>query len=88
MLQTRESTAQAGEPNAVPSKIIQIVPHHKKRRKSRKHIIAVKAITVSSVFMTIYGLLLLEFHPVAGTIIFALSFPYLMTFAYVNGGLS
>lgn len=84
---TKNSTARTEENNAVPSyKVIRIVSHPIRERKSKKHIIAVKAITFAAAILALYGLLLLEFHMAAGLIIFGLTFSYLMTFAYANGG--
>ena len=86
MTMQKESTAPSGEINAVPYKVIRIVSHPRKTRKSRKHIIIVKAITYCAAILALYGLLLLEFHMAAGLIIFGLAFTYLMAYCYANGG--
>lgn len=78
-------TARPFQINTMPYTHIRIVSHPKKVRKSRKHMTAVRAITFAAALMSIYGLMLLEFHPVAGIIIFGISFTYLMLFAYANG---
>ena len=80
----RTSAARTWQINATPYKVIRIISH--RPRKSKKHIVAVKAITFAAALLAVYGLLLLEFHPVAGLIIFGLAFPYLLAFAWANGG--
>lgn len=82
----RESTARTGEKHAVPYKVIKILTRPARKRKSRKHIIIVKAITYCAAILALYGLLLLEFHMAAGLIIFGLAFTYLMAYTYANGG--
>ena len=82
----KESTARAGEPNAMPRNIIHIVHHIPRKRKSRVHTIVVKSITFAAVLMAIYGLMYMENRMVPGLIIFAISFSYLLIFAYANGG--
>lgn len=86
MTMQKESTARAGEPNAVPSKIIHIVHHIPRKRKSRAHTIVVKSITFAAALMAIYGIMYMENRMVPGLIIFAISFSYLLIFAYANGG--
>ena len=86
MTETKEAVARTGENMATAPKIIKIVAHPARKHKSRRHIIIVKAITYASAILALYGLLLLEFHMVAGLIIFGLNITYLMAFAYANGG--
>lgn len=86
MVAKKESTAPSGEINAVPYKVIKIVARPARKRKSRKHIIIVKAVTYCAAILALYGLLLLEFHMAAGLTIFGLAFTYLMAYTYANGG--
>ena len=82
----KESAARAGEPNATPSRVIHIVHHIPRKRKSRTHQIVVKSITFAAAIMAIYGLMYMENRMIPGLIIFAISFSYLLIFAYANGG--
>ena len=86
MVAKKESAVRTGELNTAPYKVIKIVSHPRKTRKSRKHIIIVKAITYTAAILALYGLLLLEFHMAAGLTIFGLAFTYLMAYCYANGG--
>lgn len=81
-----KSTVRTGELRTVPYKVIRIVAHPARKRKSRKHVIIVKAVTYCAAILALYGLLLLEFHMAAGLIIFGLAFTYLMAYCYANGG--
>lgn len=83
---TKESAVRTGELNTAPYKVIKIVARPARKRKSRKHIIIVKAVTYCAAILALYGLLLLEFHMAAGLIIFGLAFTYLMAYTYANGG--
>ena len=86
MTMQRESAARTGENMAAPHKIIHIVHHIPRKRKSRAHTIVVKSITFAAALMAIYGALYMENRMVPGLIIFAISFAYLLIFAYANGG--
>lgn len=86
MAEKRERAVRVWQPNTTQYKVIRIVSHTPIRRKSKKQIIAVKAITFAAAILAIYGLLLLEFHFAAGVVIFGLTFTYLMAFAWANGG--
>lgn len=86
MTAQRESAVRTGEINTTPYKIIRIVPHHARKRKSRTHRIVVKSITFAAALMALYGLMYMENRMVPGLIIFAISFSYLLIFAYANGG--
>lgn len=86
MTAQRESAVRTGEINTTPYKIIRIVPHHAHKRKSRTHRIVVKSITFAAALMAVYGLMYMENRMVPGLIIFAISFSYLLIFAYANGG--
>lgn len=86
MTAQRESAVRTGEINTTPYKIIRIVPHHAHKRKSRTHRIVVKSITFAAALMALYGLMYMENRMVPGLIIFAISFSYLLIFAYANGG--
>ena len=86
MTAQRESAVRTGEINTTPYKIIRIVPHHAHKRKSRTHRIVVKSIKFAAALMALYGLMYMEIRMVPGLIIFAISFSYLLIFAYANGG--
>ena len=86
MTAQRESAVRTGELNTTPSTIIRIVPHHAHKRKSRTHRIVVKSITFAAALMALYGLMYMENRMIPGLIIFAISFSYLLIFAYANGG--
>jgi len=86
MSRVSESAARTGENMATPSRVIHIVHHIQRKRKSRVHTIVVKSITFAAVLMAIYGLMYMENRMVPGLIIFAISFSYLLIFAYANGG--
>ena len=86
MTAQRESAVRTGEINTTPYKIIRIVPHHAHKRKSRTHRIVVKSITFAAALMALYGLMYMENRMIPGLIIFAISFSYLLIFAYANGG--
>ena len=86
MTAQRESAVRTGEINTTPYKIIRIVPHHAHKRKSRTHRIVVKSITFAAALMAVYGLMYMENRMIPGLIIFAISFSYLLIFAYANGG--
>lgn len=89
MLAQRESAMPSGETGTAPTKkVIRIIQHTPKmrKRKSRRHIIAVKAITFAAALVAIYGLMYMEQKTLAGLIIFAIPFSYLLIFAYANGG--
>lgn len=86
MLAQKEGAARTGENMAAPYKIIHIVHHRAKTRKSRKHIIVVKSITFAAAIMAVYGLMYMENRMIPGLVIFAISFSYLLIFAYANGG--
>ena len=86
MTAQRESSVRTGEINTTPYKIIRIVPHHAHKRKSRTHRIVVKSITFAAALMALYGLMYMENRMIPGLIIFAISFSYLLIFAYANGG--
>lgn len=84
----KESAAGTWRNTATPSyKVIRIIPRKQRKRKSRGHIIAVKAITLGAALMAIYGALLIETNTVAGLVIFGLAFPYLAAFCIANGGI-
>ena len=80
-MRNRNRAARIGDFTATPYRHIRIVAHTQKRRKSKQHIIAVKAITFAAALMMLYGMLLFEFHPIAGFITFVMSFGYLLLFA-------
>ena len=83
----KESTARAGELKSSAIKtVIHIVHHSPRKRKSRTHILVVKAITFAAALMALYGLMYMENRMIPGLIIFAISFSYLLIFAYANGG--
>ena len=86
MTAKKEAVARTGENMATAPKIIHIVHHIPRKRKSRAHTIVVKSITFAAVLMAIYGLMYMENRMVPGLIIFAISFSYLLIFAYANGG--
>ena len=86
MTATKEAAARTGENMAPAQNIIHIVPHHAHKRKSRTHRIVVKSITFAAALMAVYGLMYMENRMVPGLIIFAISFSYLLIFAYANGG--
>lgn len=89
MLAQRESAMSSGEIGTAPTKkVIKIIQHSPKtrKRKSRRHCIAVKAITYAAALVAIYGIMYMENRMIPGLIIFAISFSYLLTFAYANGG--
>lgn len=87
MLAQKESTARAGELKSSAIKtVIHIVHHLPRKRKSRKHIIVVKSITFAAAIMAVYGLMYMENRMIPGLVIFAISFSYLLIFAYANGG--
>ena len=86
MTATKEAAARTGENMATAPKIIRIVPHHAHKRKSRTHRIVVKSITFAAALMALYGLMYMENRMIPGLIIFAISFSYLLIFAYANGG--
>lgn len=89
MLAQRESAMSSGEIGTAPTKkVIRIIQHSPKmrKRKSRRHCIVVKAITYAAALVAIYGIMYMENRMIPGLIIFAISFSYLLTFAYANGG--
>ena len=86
MTATKESAARTGENMAAPQKIIHIVHHIPRKRKSRAHTIVVKSITFAAALMAIYGLMYMENRMIPGLIIFTVCFSYLLIFAYANGG--
>ena len=86
MTATKEAVARTGENMATAPKIIHIVHHKARKRKSRTHRIVVKSITFAAALMAVYGLMYMENRMIPGLIIFTVCFSYLLIFAYANGG--
>lgn len=86
MSRYRNSAAGIVDFTATPYHHIKIVSHQKPKRKSRRHIIAVKAITYSAALLAIYGLLYMEQSLIFGALLFGVCFTYLLLFAWANGG--